>query len=211
MDFSLYSERLDMLCDITHDTGNDAGDENIHEKTLQLHPNQSQKPEPQHQKPELFDDPGLNMFCCEDCYQCLSYYIDDNLRLNYEQTDLRKHFKRLKKRYLTLRPKYSLLEFELFECKAQKEDLEERFELLMKSLVKTQHKAATTTHIASLTAKRNETLDEVVKEVMNDLMTKVELQTAVAHSSQTVENMEKQWLNGKIASFSSPSVCEICF
>ena len=226
MDTSLQSERFESFCDMSHVA--DTGDNNCEKKPQPVLPHLPQmlhNGDTQHQQPTpLADstdtaDNDLNVFCCENCYQCLSYYIDENIRLTYEQIEMRKSFKRMKRRYAIMRPKLSLLEFELFESRAQKEDLEERLNLLMKSLVKAQQKtpataAATTAAVpsrprtidnfctpTSTAPTSNKELETVFQDVMDELLTRVESQLSLpsdhdVQPSQSVEDMEKQWLNG---------------
>lgn len=90
---------------------------------------------PQHMHTHQDD---LNEFYCDKCYDTLNYFIRECQTLSPKLEKLRKFYSLSKTSKSSLKHKYELLEFNYEELKAQKEDFEERYNLLIKSLAKQQ-------------------------------------------------------------------------
>ena len=79
-----------------------------------------------------------NKFYCEKCYDMINYFISECLTMSPQLTELKKRCHLFNKLKSSFRSKYDTLEFNYQEVKTQKEDLEERYNFLIKTLQKKQ-------------------------------------------------------------------------
>ena len=82
------------------------------------------------------DDPLNSDFYCEKCYDMLNYFIDECQTLAPRVTKLQSNYSICKKNKDYYKNTLEAIEFNFEEMKAQKEDYEEKYNILMKSLAK---------------------------------------------------------------------------
>ena len=88
------------------------------------------------QETNSLDDLINNDFYCEKCYDMLNYFISECLTLSPRATKFEKFYSKYKRDCKHYKSRYETLEFDYEEVKAQKEDLEERYNLLLRTLTK---------------------------------------------------------------------------
>ena len=77
-----------------------------------------------------------NKFYCEKCYDTVNYLIDECLTISPQLTELKKMCHMYKNSSSSFRSKYTTLEFNYQEEKTMREDLEERYNLLLKTITR---------------------------------------------------------------------------
>jgi RNAse (barnase) inhibitor barstar len=77
-----------------------------------------------------------NLFSCEKCYEMVNYFINECLKLSPQLTKLEKEKYNKLKSLQKCKGKLEMLQFNYEEVKAEKEDFEERYNLLYKTLMK---------------------------------------------------------------------------
>lgn len=83
------------------------------------------------------DEPVKNDLYCEKCYDALNYFIDECQTMAPKLSKLKSTVSACKKDNDHYKSTLENLEFDFQEIKAQKEDYEERYNILIKSLQKT--------------------------------------------------------------------------
>jgi septal ring factor EnvC (AmiA/AmiB activator) len=83
------------------------------------------------------DEPDTNDLYCEKCYETLNYFIDECQTMAPKLTKLKANLCEFKRDNTDYRSTLEDLQFNLEEVKAQKEDIEERYNILIKTLSKT--------------------------------------------------------------------------
>lgn len=104
-------------------------------------------------------DEIMNTFYCSKCYDMVNYFISECQTLSSELNNVKRIYSIKKKDYRAYKGLYDSLEFTYEEMKAQKEDFEERYNILIKSLTKQQMmkpapKAEETKHLAVTTVQQ---------------------------------------------------------
>ena len=84
---------------------------------------------------ELTEDLADNDFYCAKCYDMVNYFIDECETLTPKIQKFERGYIKWKKYGQEIRDKYETLEFDYQEVKSQKEDFEERYNLLLNKLV----------------------------------------------------------------------------
>ncbi len=77
-----------------------------------------------------------NDFYCEKCYEMVNYFIDECQTMAPKVSTLKKNYSLAKKDKEHYQNSLDTLQFDYEEMKAQKEDFEERYSILIKSLSK---------------------------------------------------------------------------
>jgi myosin protein heavy chain len=104
-------------------------------------------------------DEIMNTFYCSKCYDMVNYFISECQTLSSELNNVKRIYSIRKKDYRAYKGLYDSLEFTYEEMKAQKEDFEERYNILIKSLTKQQiikpaPKVEETKHLAVTTVQQ---------------------------------------------------------
>jgi chromosome segregation ATPase len=75
-----------------------------------------------------------NNFYCEKCYDMVNYFISECETLSPKATKFKNSYLKSKNEKIKIKNKYETLQFVYDEVKAQKEDIEERYNLFLKAL-----------------------------------------------------------------------------
>jgi len=129
-----------------------------------------------------------NDFYCEKCYEMLNYFIDECQTMAPKVSTLKKNYSLCKKDKEHYRNTLDTLQFDYDEMRAQKEDFEERYSILIKSLSKAK--------ISPKTATENEPV--FVNELKRKLTEKLE-----KLESKPVDTEE---INGQLEKYESVEV-----
>lgn len=81
-----------------------------------------------------------NDFYCEKCYDMINYFIDECQTLAPKVTRLKSNYSQCKKNKKQYQKTLDALEFDYEEMKAQKEDFEEKYSFLLKTISKNSEK-----------------------------------------------------------------------
>ncbi len=136
-----------------------------------------------------------NDFYCEKCYEMLNYFIDECQTMAPKVSTLKKNYSLCKKDKEHYRNTLDTLQFDYDEMRAQKEDFEERYSILIKSLSKAKISPKTATENEPTVVQSEPVFVNELKRKLTEKLEKLE--------SKPVDTEE---INGQLEKYESVEV-----